>query len=64
MDDGVTEDEYNDLKKEGQKISDEMKAKRDAMAEMYGWTTDEDSEREASKRVCFHVTRFCRRIEW
>ena len=50
MDDGVTEDEYNDLKKEGQKISDEMKAKRDAMAEMYGWTTDEDSEREASKK--------------
>ena len=50
MDDGVTEDEYNDLKEEGQKISDEMKAKRDAMAEMYGWTTDEDSEREASKK--------------
>lgn len=50
MDDGVTEDEYNALKEEGQQIADEMKAKRDAMADMYGWTSDEDSEREASKK--------------
>lgn len=50
MDDGVTEDEYNALKAEGQQIADEMKAKRDAMADMYGWTSDEDSEREASKK--------------
>lgn len=49
MDDGMTEDEYNNLKNEGQKISDEMKAKRDALAEMYNWTNDDD-EREASKK--------------
>lgn len=49
MDDGVTEDEYNDLKAEGQRIADEMKAKRDAMSEMYDWVKD-DNEREASKK--------------
>lgn len=49
MDDGVTEDEYNDLKAEGQRIADEMKAKRDAMSEMYDWGKDDD-EREASKK--------------
>lgn len=49
MDDGVTEDEYNDLKAEGQRIADEMKAKRDAMSEMYDWGKD-DNEREASKK--------------
>ena len=49
MDDGVTEDEYNALKAEGQQLSNEMKAKRDAMAEMFGWN-DNDDEREASKK--------------
>ncbi len=49
MDDGVTEEEYNALKAEGQQISDDMKAKRDALAEMYGWNKDDD-EREASKK--------------
>lgn len=49
MDDGVTEDEYNALKAEGQQIADEMKAKRDAMSEMYNWGKD-DGEREASKK--------------
>lgn len=49
MDDGVTEDEYNALKAEGQQIADEMKAKRDAMSEMYNWGKDDD-EREASKK--------------
>ena len=49
MDDGVTEDEYNVLKAEGQQIADEMKAKRDAMSEMYNWGKDDD-EREASKK--------------
>lgn len=49
MDDGVTEDEYNDLKAEGQRIADEMKAKRDAISEMYNWGKDDD-EREASKK--------------
>ena len=48
MDDGVTEEEYNALKAEGQQISDDMKAKRDALAEMYGW--NKDDEREASKK--------------
>ena len=42
MDDGVTEDEYNDLKAEGQRIADEMKAKRDAMSEMYDWGKDDN----------------------
>ena len=49
MDDGVTKDEYNALKAEGQQIADEMKAKRDAMSEMYNWGKDDD-EREASKK--------------
>lgn len=49
MDDGVTEEEYNALKAEGQQISDDMKAKRDTLAEMYGWNKDDD-EREASKK--------------
>lgn len=49
MDDGVTEDEYNALKAEGQQIAEEMKAKRDAMADMYDWTK-EDDEREASEK--------------
>lgn len=49
MDDGVTEEEYNALKAEGQQISDDMKAKRDELAEMYGWNKDDD-EREASKK--------------
>lgn len=33
MDDGMTEDEYNALKAEGQQIANEMKAKRDALSE-------------------------------
>ena len=49
MDDGVTEDEYNVLKAEGQQIADEMKAKRDAMSDIYKWDKDDD-EREASKK--------------
>ena len=50
LDDGtITEEEYNALKAEGQQISDDMKAKRDALAEMYGWNKDDD-EREASKK--------------
>ena len=49
MDDGVTEDEYNVLKAEGQQIADEMKDKRDAMSDIYKWDKDDD-EREASKK--------------
>lgn len=49
MDDGVTEDEYNALKEEGQRIADAMKARRDDMADMYGWAED-DTEREASQK--------------
>ena len=37
MDDGMTEDEYNALKAEGQQIANEMKAKRDALSEIYGF---------------------------
>lgn len=49
MKNGTIEDEYDNLKTEGQQIADEMKAKRDAMAEMFGWN-DNDDEREASKK--------------
>ena len=38
MDGGVTEDEYADLKAEGQQLSEEMKKRRDELAEMYGWS--------------------------
>ena len=48
MDDGMTEKEYNDLKAEGQQISDEMKAERDKMKDMFGWTGD-DSSQSSSK---------------
>ena len=50
MDDGMTEDEYNALKAEGQQIANEMKAKRDALSEIYGFGKDDDEEREASKK--------------
>ncbi|KAA4005504.1 phage tail tape measure protein [Bacteroides ovatus] len=49
MDEGVTEDEYNALKAEGQQIADEMKARRNAMSDVYKWDKDDD-EREASKK--------------
>lgn len=44
MDDGVTEQEYNALKEEGQQIADEMKAQRDAMADMFGWESESTSQ--------------------
>lgn len=50
MDDGMTEDEYNALKAEGQRIANEMKAKRDALSEIYGFDKDDDDEREESKK--------------
>lgn len=50
MDDGMTEDEYNALKAEGQQIANEMKAKRDALSEIYGFDKDDDDEREESKK--------------
>lgn len=49
MDDGVDEQEYNDLKKEGQQIADEMKAQRDAMADMFGWESESTSQSSTSK---------------
>lgn len=49
MKNGTIEDEYDDLKIEGQQIADEMKAKRDALSEIYGFGKDND-EREASKK--------------
>lgn len=49
MDDGVTEQEYNALKEEGQQIADEMKAKRDAMADMFGWESESTSQSSTSK---------------
>ena len=36
---GVTEDEYADLKAEGQQLTEEMKKRRDELAEMYGWSS-------------------------
>lgn len=50
MDNGVTEKEYNDLKEEGQQISNDMKAERDKMANMFGWTNDESSSQSSSKK--------------
>lgn len=49
MDDGVTEQEYNALKEEGQQIADEMKAQRDAMADMFGWESESTSQSSTSK---------------
>lgn len=49
MDDGVTEQEYNALKEEGQQIADEMKAQRDAMADMFGWASESTSQSSTSK---------------
>lgn len=49
MDDGVTEQEYNALKEEGQRIADEMKAQRDAMADMFGWESESTSQSSTSK---------------
>ena len=48
MDDGVTEQEYNALKEEGQQIADEMKAQRDAMADMFGWESESTSQSSTS----------------
>lgn len=48
MKNGVSEDEYDDLKEEGKRISDEMMAKRKELADIYGWNNDE--EREASPK--------------
>jgi hypothetical protein len=49
MDDGVTEQEYNDLKEEGQQIADDMKAKREAMADMFGWKFESSSQEATAK---------------
>ena len=50
MDNGVTEKEYEDLKSEGQQISEEMKAERDKMAEMFGWTGSEGSSQSSTSK--------------
>lgn len=49
MDGGMTDDEYKDLKNEGTQISDDMRADREKMAEMYGWTGDESSTQDSTK---------------
>lgn len=49
MDDGVTEQEYNDLKEEGQQIADDMKAEREAMADMFGWKSESSSQEATAK---------------
>lgn len=49
MDGGMTEEEYKNLKAEGQQLSDEMKARRDAMAEIYDWK-DYDSSQDSSQK--------------
>lgn len=48
MDGGVTEKEYADLKEEGQQLSEEMRKRKEELAEMYGWsssTSDSQSGR-------------------
>ena len=59
MDDGMTEDEYNALKAEGQQLSNEMKVKRDAMAEMFGWNVTTMSVRHQRKDL-LQCRRLCR----
>lgn len=49
MNDGVTEQEYNDLKEEGQQIADDMKAEREAMADMFGWKSESSSQEATAK---------------
>ena len=49
MDDGVTEQEYDDLKEEGQQIADDMKAEREAMADMFGWKSESSSQEATAK---------------
>lgn len=49
MDNGVTEKEYNDLKEEGQQIADEMKERRDEMADMFAWTGESSSQSSSQK---------------
>lgn len=49
MDNGVTEEEYNALKDEGQQIADEMKNRRDEMADMFGWTGENSSQSSTQK---------------
>lgn len=49
MDNGVTEEEYNALKDEGQQIADEMKNRRDEMADMFGWTGENSSQFSTQK---------------
>lgn len=47
MDDGMTQKEYEDLKAEGQQLSGEMKAERDKLKDMFGWT---DSYSQSSSK--------------
>lgn len=47
MYDGMTQKEYEDLKAEGQQISGEMKAERDKLKDMFGWT---DSYSQSSSK--------------
>lgn len=49
MDDDVTEQEYNDLKEEGRQIADDMKAEREAMADMFGWKSESSSQEATAK---------------
>lgn len=52
MDDGMTQKEYEDLKAEGQQISGEMKAERDKIKDIFGWT---DSYSQASSKGSFQT---------
>lgn len=52
MDDGMTQKEYEDLKAEGQQISGEMKAERDKLKDIFGWT---DSYSQASSKGSFQT---------
>lgn len=52
MDDGMTQEEYEELKAEGQQISGEMKAERDKLKDMFGWT---DSYSQSSSKGGFQA---------
>lgn len=48
MEGGMTKEEHDALKAEGQQLSDEMKAEQKAMKEMYGWTSEESSSQDST----------------
>ena len=55
MDGGMDEREYEALKTEGQQISEEMKAERDKLKDMFGWTGEDSSSSQNSTKGGFET---------